>query len=360
MTLEKFSKNLSDFVDELNLTFPENPISNDAYSVITEEHMDTLLLELKPYIHSISQYKSDVFNTEEPFVLLGHIQLSKYWSHNLSQSTRNSLLNYLHILYILAFRSQRVVSTDIDLNSDEPSESELFFTLVKNIRKSKNDETTSCEREESVNEASSALDSILGGGMLGELAKDIAGDIDLEKDLGNPMELMSMLMGGGGGVNSQAGGNFMNLVQKIGNKVQNKIESGEIDHGQLLSEAQNIMGSLGGGGSDGGAMGGLGGLDIGNMAKMFSKMMPGGMPSGMPGGMPDEKTIERRLNNNRDVALLQRKERLRKKLAERKAKELEKASAVETGESGGGKRKRRRRKKKRKENVTENVDEATN
>ena len=354
MTLEKFSKNLSDFVDELNLTFPENPISNDAYSVITEEHMDTLLVELKPYIHSISQYNSDVFNTEEPFVLLGHIQLSKYWSHNLSQSTRNSLLNYLHILYILAFRSQRVVSTDIDLNSDEPSESELFFTLVKNIRKSKNDNTTSCEREMDVNATSSALDSILGGGMLGELAKDIAEDIDFEKDLGNPMELMGMLMGGGGG-NSKAGGNFMNLVQKIGNKVQNKIESGEIDHGKLLSEAQNIMGSLGGGGGDGGAMGGLGGLDIGNMAKMFSKMMPGGMP----GGLPDEKTIEKRLNNNRDVALLQRKERLRKKLAERKAKELEKAAAVET-ESGGGKRKRRRRKKKRKENVRENVEEATN
>tara|TARA_B100000131_G_scaffold309629_1_gene340358 strand:+ start:857 stop:1918 length:1062 start_codon:yes stop_codon:yes gene_type:complete len=353
MTLEKFSKNLSDFVDELNLTFPENPIPNDAYSVITEEHMNTLLLELKPYIYSISQYKSDVFNTEEPFVLLQYIQLSEYWKHNLSQSTRNSLLNYLHILYILAFRSQRVVSTDIDLNSDEPSESELFFTLVKNIRKSKSENNTCCEREKCENETSSALDSILGGGMLGELAKDIAEDIDFEKDLGNPMELMGMLMGGGG-ENSKAGGNFMNLVQKIGNKVQNKIESGEIDHGQLLNEAQNIMGSLGGGG-DAGAMGGLGGLDIGNMAKMFSKMMPGGMP----GGMPDEKTIEKRLNNNRDVALLQRKERLRKKLAERKAKELEKTTAVQNGESVG-KRKRRRRKKKRKEKVTENVDEVTN
>ena len=342
MTLEKFSKNLSDFVDELNLTFPENPIPSEVYSVVTEEHMDTLLLELKPYIHRISQYKSDVFNTEEPFVLLGHIQLSEYWSHNLSQSTRKSILNYLHILYILSFRSQREISTDIDLNSDEPSESELFFTLVKNIRKSKT-ENTSCNTEE-CNETNSALDSILGGGMLGELAKDIAGDIDFEKDLGNPMELMGMLMGGGG-ANSKAGGNFMNLVQKIGNKVQNKIESGEIDHGQLLNEAQNIMGSLGGeGGGDG-----LGGLDIGNMAKMFSNMMPGGMP----GGMPSEKTIEKRLNNNRDVALLQRKERLRKKLAERKAKELEKTVALENSEGGGSKKKRRRRKKKRKENVGE-------
>ena len=347
MTLEKFSKNLSDFVDELNLTFPENPIPNEAYSVVTEEHMDTLLLELKPYIYGISQYKSDVFNTEEPFVLLEHIQLSEYWSHNLSHSTRKSILNYLHILYILSFRSQREISTDIDLNSDEPSESELFFTLVKNIRKSKT-ENTSCNTEE-CNETNSALDSILGGGMLGELAKDIAGDIDFEKDLGNPMELMGMLMGGGG-ANSKAGGNFMNLVQKIGNKVQNKIESGEIDHGQLLNEAHNIMGSLGGEGG-----GGLGGLDIGNMAKMFSNMMPGGMP----GGMPNEKTIEKRLNNNRDVALLQRKERLRKKLAERKAKELEKTTALENGENRT-KKKRRRRKKKRKENVTENVDEATN
>ena len=103
-----------------------------------------------------------------------------------------------------------------------------------------------------------------------------------------------------------------------------------------------------GGGGEGGG-GGLGGLDIGNMAKMFSNMMPGGMP----GGMPSEKTIEKRLNNNRDIALLQRKERLRKKLAERKAKELEKTVALENSEGGGSKKKRRRRKKKRKENVGE-------
>ena len=48
MSLEKFSKNLQDFVGELNLTFPETPIADDAFDVVSEEHMETFLTEMKP------------------------------------------------------------------------------------------------------------------------------------------------------------------------------------------------------------------------------------------------------------------------------------------------------------------------
>ena len=83
------------------------------------------------------------------------------------------------------------------------------------------------------------------------------------------------------------------------------------------------------------------------MAKMLSTMMP---------GAPSEADVNRRLANNKDVALMQRKDRLRKKLAERKARELEK-TVEDNGEGEGGtKRRRRRRKKKRKEKVEENTN----
>ena len=349
MSLDKFSKNLQDFVGELNLTFPETPISDDIFNVVSEEQMETFLTEMKPFMHSVSKYNPTTFTSEEPVVVLEHLELTRYFSHNISGSTMKSIFNYLHILYILAFRSLREINTDVDLNSDEPSESELFFTLVKNIRRSKQEPELCCENTtcESSKEADNPLNSLFGaggGGLIGELAEDIARDINIE-DLGNPMDLMGMLMGGKS--DSAASGNIMNLIKKVGDKVKNKIDSGELDQGQLLNEAQNLMGSMGnlGGGSAGGLD--LGGLDIGNMAKMLSTMMP---------GAPSEADVNRRLANNKNVALMQRKDRLRKKLAERKARELEKNIEDDGEVEGGVKRRRRRRKKKRKEKVEENAN----
>lgn len=349
MSLEKFSKNLTDFVSELNLTFPETPIPEDAFSVVTEELMDTFLNEMEPYIHKVSQYDNNTFvDTKEPVVLLEHLKMTEYWAHNLSSSTRYSIFNYLHVLYILAFHSRR--SDDLtavpDLESDTPSLSEVYLKLVNNIRKSKGNEQ--CMDEECNNCSSTTanpLESLLGGGgaggLIGELAEDIARDINIE-DLGNPMDLMGMLMGK---TDSPAGGNLMNLIKTVGDKVKNKIDSGELDQGQLLNEAQNLMGSLGGAGDSSGGL--FGGLDLSSMAKMMSQAMP---------NMPDEATLQRRMSNNRDVALLERKERLRKKLADRKARELEKNSTDTVHTDGTTRKKRRRRKKKRKEKVEESTN----
>ena len=55
MSLEKFSKNLQDFVGELNLTFPETPIADDAFDVVSEEHMETFLTEMEPFMTEVSR-----------------------------------------------------------------------------------------------------------------------------------------------------------------------------------------------------------------------------------------------------------------------------------------------------------------
>ena len=296
-------------------------------------------------------------DTENPVVLLDHLRLTDYWNHNISLGTKMSIFNYLHILYILAFHSVRGAdATKSDLAdapdfdaSSEPSESEVYFKLISNMRQSKREaENVSSGDTDETN----PFESILSGSSgLFELAQDIAKEVDVE-DLGNPMDLLGMFMGGGG--NPASNSKLMNVIQKAGDKLKDKIDSGELDQAQLLSEAQNLMGGLSGEGGSGGLGGLLGGLDMGNMAKMMSGMM-GGMK------MPSERQMQHALNSNRDVALSQRKERLRKKLAERKKRELEKAgeSVTPKGENteGGTKRKkRRRRKKKRTEKVAEVLD----
>ena len=37
---------------------------------------------------------------------------------------------------------------------------------------------------------------------------------------------------------------FMNLIQTVGSKIQNKVSSGELNQEKLLEEAQNMMGML--------------------------------------------------------------------------------------------------------------------
>ena len=45
-------------------------------------------------------------------------------------------------------------------------------------------------------------------------------------------------MGGGGG------NNFFDLISKVGQKIQTKVESGQINQGDLIKEAHQMMGGL--------------------------------------------------------------------------------------------------------------------
>ena len=78
------------------------------------------------------------------------------------------------------------------------------------------------------------------------------------------MDLMGMLMGG---VSDSTASGINELNKKADSK--NKIDSGELDQGQLLNEAQNLMGSMGNLGAGGAGGLDLGGLDIGNMKNVI-------------------------------------------------------------------------------------------
>lgn len=113
---------------------------------------------------------------------------------------------------------------------------------------------------------------------IGSLAKEISEEIDLSslkiekpEDLLNPSNLM-----GGNNV-------LTDIIGKVGSKIHQKIDKGEIKHEELMSEAINMLGMLGKGGDSGAAsflqnplfkdvmknMGNLSGLA--NMAKSSDK-----------------------------------------------------------------------------------------
>ena len=90
---------------------------------------------------------------------------------------------------------------------------------------------------------------------------------------------------------------FMNLLQTVGQKIQDKVSSEGIDQNDLINEATQMMGSLSGGGN--------------SMFDALLKKAGGGM------GMPTPQQAQAQMNNPHASGNATR-DRLRKKLEKRK------------------------------------------
>jgi hypothetical protein len=120
---------------------------------------------------------------------------------------------------------------EVETNDDADGE---LMNMIKNLADNQ-------EKENPVID-----ESILENGLIGSLAKELAEDINLDdlnlnisKDADNINDVFSNLLSGDNPMN------FMNLIQNVGQKIQKKMESQDIDQNKLMEEAQNMMGMLG-------------------------------------------------------------------------------------------------------------------
>merc|ERR1712118_544924 len=88
------------------------------------------------------------------------------------------------------------------------------------------------------------MKNLFEGGIISDIAKELTGELDLNNlNIGEPKnmnEAFNNIMGGGQGGNN----NFFNLINKVGEKIQNKVQSGEINQNDLMNEATKMMGGL--------------------------------------------------------------------------------------------------------------------
>jgi hypothetical protein len=140
---------------------------------------------------------------------------------------------------------------------------------------------------------------MFNGSKIGDLAKEIAGDLNVEKivkeNQGNPGEILKNLFSGGGG-DGDSKFNIMNVVENISSKINNKISTGDLKEEDLMKEAQNMMSSMQGNSLFGNLFNQTGAAmdkDGGGMPDLSSMMnMLGGAGTGTgtgkgTGGMPD-------------------------------------------------------------------------
>lgn len=142
---------------------------------------------------------------------------------------------------------------------------------------------------------------------IGNIAKEISEELDLSSlNIQKPEDLLSM------GSNGILG----NIIGKVGSKIHAKIDNGELKHEDLMSEAMSMMSMLGG---MGGGAGGADGSPLGGAAAFLNNPMFKDMMKNM-GGLGNLANLANMAKGSDKVKSAQVKDRLRKKLGDRKAR----------------------------------------
>lgn len=265
--IEKFNYYLSIFLGEITNIYPEfADIVKSGYGELLEtpessnnQYVKDYMTVIKPYLSDVAGKNEKIFKGLEPINLLTNIDFRDIWSKDINQNTRENIWKYLQTLVVIGKKIvgedeeiddllQKFNSSKTESNADSTeaeSQGEDSNTMDDEmLNMLKNMSSMTQDPNESIPETSeNDMKNLFEGGIISDIAQELTQELDLNNlDMGNPQnmnEAFSNLMGGGGGQN-----NFFNLVTKVGEKIQNKVQSGQVNQGDLMKEAQKMMGGL--------------------------------------------------------------------------------------------------------------------
>jgi len=257
---EEFQKIMKDFISDITLTFPEYKMligkwwktNEDSGSVEKNsvEYIFKYCLSIYPERFFDILYKNEemfsdtsTMNTE----FLPGISFKYLWSCDISQNTRDTVWKYLQLIIVTIVGS-------VDKKEAFGDTSKLFENINEADFKNKLQETMEemqkmfQQNQEGVNmnnipSADDIHNHIYGmlDGKLGNLAREIAEetardlDIDME-NVGDAKDLFENLF--------KNPGKLMGLVKNVGQKLDSRIKSGEINQTELMTEASEIMNKM--------------------------------------------------------------------------------------------------------------------
>jgi len=227
---------------------------------------------------------------------------------NTDEKSRSSFKYYLYILmlfcyiykidelddekkYILMCKTVDILSSmdtkkidneeDLEKHLEDILDDDLRSLLkrVYNDRKMVNESVMKID----ISDIDSGLE-FLNNTKIGELAKEISSSIDMSKFSGvNPEEMLDMnqLMSGSNNVLGE-------IIQTVGSKITQKIQTGELNQDVLMSEALGMMGSLNSSGH-------------GDMMTQMMGMMGNMMGNMDSSGNKTKERLQRKLANKKDT-----------------------------------------------------------
>ena len=263
-----FFKAIKDFITDLLGTFPELKENVDLFAIYSQDETtayesyqrayDATVLSFPKYMIDILHEKESMFDSECSLFL--GIDFNYLWKLNITEKTKNIIWKYLKLVLFIVLEHMNIdagftdILKNIDLHKSIDEIKDLFESTGKDVP-----------------DLHSHLDGLMNG-KLGALAKEIAhetvGDVqeDTFKDM---MKDPSKLFG---------------LMSTVGEKIENKIKSGELKESELIAEASEMLQKM----KD---MPGM--KQFETMFKQFGKMNTGAMQTKMDQNMKRAKTRER-------------------------------------------------------------------
>lgn len=349
---ENFSKIILDFLNDMETTFPE--FKEILQGIRDELGVSNIKLfmyckEVYPIRFFDILYQNEkIFNDDDETNVhfLPNINFKNLWTNDLTDKTKEIIWKYLQLILF-------TVIGNIDNSQMFGETSHLFEAIDEESLKTKLEETvkemskmfegTGMDFENMSKDFNNEdlpnpedLHNHLSGlmdGKLGKLANEIAEETakELNFDMKNPENMGDIFQ-----KLFQNPGKLISMVKRVGNKIQEKIDSGEIKESELMEEAKELMTK----------MKGMPGMK--NFQDMFSKM---GMPK-------NGKMNMAKMDSN--IKLAKQKERMREKLKKRKEAQEKKTfthsvfkdeTTVEKSKRVNNKKKKRKKKKKKKKAV---------
>jgi hypothetical protein len=311
----EFRKLVDDFVNDISITFPEyrGIISKwwnrPSENIEIDRSRETLLVfrhcrKVFPERFFDILYKNvEIFSDDSDIntEFLPGIVFKHLWNLDISDTTKNTIWKYLQLLLFSVIGS-------VDNSEHLGDTAKLFEAIDEEELKKKIEETiegmqTMFENdgEQTNTEIPNAqqihhhIESMMSG-KLGKLAMELAEETaeELNLDMENVTDAKDVFQ-----KLFKNPGKMMNMVKNIGNKLDEKIKSGEIKESELMEEGKELLNKM----KD---MPGMG-----DMQKILSQMGLG------KGAKVDFKGMEAQLNRNMKTAKL--KERLKSRVEEKKA-----------------------------------------
>jgi len=305
--MENFNSLSLEFCNDIINTFPELKDKVLKTKELLEENTETQSY-LEYYIKHTFPYMATLSKMELPE---GDVKVMVGLSlKDIFEQSENNLAiwKYIYSLYLTAIETDEFDEI-IEKCSEHRNYDKIQYTLRKSNRIQKNILASSGKiAEEMMKKMAENTDGKVFGekfmddkdfenkflnSALGNLAKEISEEInpaDLE-GLKDPSKLLSEGLNGDG---------LGKIIQSVGEKLQGKLSSGDLDEGKLMGEAQNMMQTFAPmmqemmKGMGGGGAGGKGGLDP---MSMLSSMMGGGGLADMMGGGKKKKSKKKNRKN---------------------------------------------------------------
>lgn len=256
-------KTINDFLNELGLSFEEHLVNldciqkhfkllcKDSHATDFEAFVQRIVQNLLPHEDNINQIITSQRKIKtHQYAFLSNIHLVFHDASDLSihfnvfsnetKSTKKTLIRYLYTILMLC---NLFNSGDLDLNF--PSEQLQAITDMFSSNPApppQKDDRKPPKRHPKaptnnpLNSISTLMDSVMANPDIVNIAKEIS--VDIQSQNIDPMSMINGLMSG------KPSAQLEGLISKIGSKIDQKINSGEIDGHVLEQQAANILNNV--------------------------------------------------------------------------------------------------------------------